>query len=299
MATFSEMVDEVLQNLHGYGMKNNAVTHVTSPSGFTASATTFTVNNAELVGRGVIEIGDELIWVDSYDRQTGTVNVPPYGRGYLGTTAAGHSFGDMVSVNPIFSRNAVKRAINDTIRAIYPKVFSVASATFTYNAAVTTYSLPNNLANIISISYRRIGPEKEWVPIRHYRVDFAADITEFNSNNTVTINSPVQPGVTVKVLYSKAPDELMLESDDFNLTTGYDESVRDVVVLGATHRLLTMIEPGRLTFNTPEAETQSDRIQYGAGTNVVKYIFALFQQRLNEEADKIVRKYPIRVYYTS
>lgn len=298
MATFSNMVDEVLQNLSGYGMKNDSVTHVTSSPSFSSTELSFLVNNASLIGRGVIEIDDELIWVDSFDRASGTVSVPPYGRGYMGTTASSHNYGAKVSINPLFSRSAIKRAINDTIRAVYPALFGVSSSTFTFSPAVTTYALPNDLESIISISYRRIGPEKEWVPLRNYRVDSAADISEFNSNNSVTISAPITPGSTVKVQYSKEPDELMLDGDDFNYTTGLPESCKDLIVLGATYRLLSMVEPGRLTFATPESQTQSERIQYGSGTNIVRYIFALYQQRLTEESNKMSRKFPIRAHYT-
>lgn len=298
MATFSDMVDEVLQNLSGYGMKNDSVTHVTSSPSFSSTATSFLVNNASLIGRGVIEIDDELIWVDSFDRASGTVTIPPYGRGYMGTTAASHNYGAKVSVNPLFSRSAVKRAINDTLRAVYPALYAVSSSTFTFSPAVTTYALPNNLESIISIAYRRIGPEKEWAPVRNYRVDSAADIGEFNSNNSVTISAPITPGSTVKVQYSKVPDELMLDGDDFGYTTGLPESCKDLIVLGATYRLLSMVEPGRLTFSAPESQTQSDRIQYGSGTNVVRYVFALYQQRLTEESNKMSRKFPIRAHYT-
>lgn len=292
------MIDEVLQNLSGYGMKNDSVTHVTSSPSFSSTALSFMVNNASLVGRGVIEVDDEMIWVDSYDRASGTVNIPPYGRGYLGTTSASHLYGAKVTINPMFSRSAVKRAINDTLHAVYPSVFGVSSSSFTYSPAVTTYALPNNLESVVSISYRKIGPEKEWVPIRMYRIDSAADIGEFNSNNTVTLNAPVTPGATVKVQYTKMPDELMLDGDDFSFTTGLPESCKDLVILGATYRLLSMVEPGRLTFTTPESETQSERIQYGVGTNLVKYLFALYQQRLKEESSKMLRKYPIRSHYT-
>lgn len=298
MATFSNMVDEVLQNLSGYGMKNNAVTHVTTSPSFNSTAVAFNVSNADIIGRGIVEVDDELIWIDSYDRTNGTLNIPPYGRGYLGTTAASHSYGTKVSINPIFSRVAVKRAINDTILAVYPALYGVSSTSFTFNPAVTTYSLPNNVESILSVSYRKIGPEKEWIPVRQYRVDSAADVTEFNSNVSITLPSGIYPGTTVKVLYSKNTEPLEFEGDDFSVTTGLSDSAKDVIVLGATHRLLSMIEPGRLTFNTPEAETQSDRITYGSGTNVAKYIYALYQQRLAEESKKLANRFPIRVHYT-
>ena len=68
MATYSDMVNEVLQNLSGYGSKNDSVTHVTSSPSFSSTDLSFLVNNASLIGRGVIEVDDEMIWIDSYYR---------------------------------------------------------------------------------------------------------------------------------------------------------------------------------------------------------------------------------------
>jgi hypothetical protein len=44
---------------------------------------------------------------------------------------------------------------------------------------------------------------------------------------------------------------------------------------------------------------QSAKIQMGSGTNVAKYIYALYSQRMTEEAGKLLRKYPVRVHYTN
>jgi hypothetical protein len=36
----------------------------------------------------LLRVGEELMWVDSFDRVANTATVAPYGRGYLGTTAS-------------------------------------------------------------------------------------------------------------------------------------------------------------------------------------------------------------------
>jgi hypothetical protein len=76
-------------------------------------------------------------------------------------------------------------------------------------------------------------------------------------------------------------------------------SAKDVAVLGASYHLLSFVEPGRLNFVSPEASVQSDKIQFGSGTNVAKYVYALYQQRLQAEADKLNLDYPIRIRYSN
>lgn len=297
MATFSEMVDEVLLHLSGYGLRNDTVTYLTTAGGINSSATSFTVGASQKLGRGIVEIDDELIWADSYDSTTGTITVPPFGRGYLNTNASAHSVNTMVTANPTFSRQAVKNAINDTVRAVYPNLFCVSAMSFDFSSAITTYALPNNTEAVLSVRYQETGPSREWIHIKKFSVDKLADIDEFNSEKTLTIHSYVPSGNKIRVVYTSEPEILEGNTDDFALTTGLPESAKDVVILGAVHRLISMVEPGRLTFTAPAAALQSERISYGAGTNVAKYLYAVFQQRLGEEAAKLLRKYPIRIRY--
>jgi hypothetical protein len=83
------MIDEVLINLSGYTFQQDrsthltaAVTTLTSPS---SSPTILSLGSTDSVGKGVIEVGEELMWVDSFDRVANTATIAPYGRGYLGT----------------------------------------------------------------------------------------------------------------------------------------------------------------------------------------------------------------------
>lgn len=297
MATFNEMVDEVSLHLSGYGMRNEALTHITGA--ITSTTKQLSVGSAESVGKGLIEIDDELMWVDSFDRTANTVTVAPYGRGYNGTTAVAHTTETKVVINPVFTRKAIKTAINDTILSVGSQLFGVTSTSFTSSVAVSTYALPTNLDNIISVSFEAIGPTKEWVPVRGYRLDKAANVSEFGSSNTITINSFVDPSSIIQVTYSFDPDILEIDSDDFESVTGLPASCKDVIILGAAYRLLSFVDPGRLNYMSAEANSQGQTIPYGSGTNTAKYVYALFQQRLKEESDKLLSKFPVRVHYTN
>jgi hypothetical protein len=47
-----------------------------------------------------------------------------------------------------------------------------------------------------------------------------------------------------------------------------------------------------------EADLNDSKLPSSAGAAASRYIFALYQQRLNEEALKLADKYPIRIHYT-
>ena len=102
--TLSNLIDEVLINLAGYTFQQErstyltqAVTTTTSPS---SSPTVLSLGSTQDIGKGVIEIDEELIWVDSFDRIANTATIAPYGRGYLGTTANTHALDTKVTVSP-------------------------------------------------------------------------------------------------------------------------------------------------------------------------------------------------------
>lgn len=296
MPTFKELVDEVTLNLQGFTLRQDRSTHITQ--NITATDTTLYVASTENVGKGIIQVDDELIYVDSFDRASGTFTIPPYGRGYLGSQKSSHSAGTQVVISPTFPRSNVKKAINDTVLAVFPTIYGTGYYTFTYNPTQLTYSLPNEVDTILGLSWKSIGPTQEWIPIRSWRADPMANVDSFDSTQSVSIYDAIVPGRTVQVFYAKEPDLFETDIDDFEYTTGLPLSSKDVIVYGAAYRLASMIEPGRLTFTAPEADLQSARLQYGVATNTARYLLALYQQRLDEEAKKINGRYPIRVHYT-
>jgi hypothetical protein len=50
--------------------------------------------------------------------------------------------------------------------------------------------------------------------------------------------------------------------------------------------------------SSAEADLNDTKIPSTAGVASSRYIFALYQQRLNDEALKLQDKYPIRIHYT-
>lgn len=303
--TLSNMIDEVLINLSGYTYQQERTTYLkTAVSTTTSSSTSPTIlslGSTENVGKGIVEIDEELLWVDTFDRVANTATISPYGRGYLGTTAATHAADSKVTISPVFPRNSVKKAINDTIRAAGSTIFAVKSTSFTYNPAITTYNIYDGykIQNILSIMWQEVGPSQEWRPVRRWDWDSAADATAFGADaQTVTIGDFITPGRTVKVIYATDPEAFTSNSEDFATQTGLPESCKDVVILGASYRLLTYLDPARAAQISPQADETDSKRPYGASQSATKQLFALYTQRLNEETSRQQNQYPIRVHYS-
>jgi hypothetical protein len=303
------MIDETLINLSGYTYQQDrstyltsAVTTLTSPS---SSPTVLSLGSTDSVGKGIIEVGEELMWVDSFDRVANTATIAPYGRGYLGTTASTAAVDTKVTISPIFPRYVVKRAINDTIRAMGTQLLVVDQTTFTYNSAVTTYELtdgsgnPLNIENILTMSWQDIGPSQEWINVRRYTFDPKAESGTWGANaQTVTIGDYITSGRTVKVNYVKQPSAFTASNQVFTTQTGYPESARDVVILGTAYRLLTYLDPARASQISPQADEIDAKRPFGSANTAVRQIFSLYQQRLREEIQAFQGQYPTRVHYS-
>ena len=375
------MIDEVSMNLSGYTLQQDratyitaAVTTTTSPS---SAPTILTLASADNLGKGVVEIDEELLWIDNFDRVGNTATIAPYGRGYLGTTAATHAADAKVTISPTFPRFAIKRAINDTISAIGSSIFAANTTTITSNAAVAAFRLPTtgatlNIRSILAVAYQALGASKEWIPIRTYRFDGNANSTAFTSGQTISIYDNIPSGRTIQVVYSTDPvpftdsfsavSNKELTTNVATLTTsaahgfavgdivgvsgvdstfdgeftvvavpttttftyaktasnvisaavtptgkvgitfadktGLPESCKDLVILGSTYRLLSNLDPARASMISPQADEVDAKRPYGSSQSITKQIYALFNQRLNEEIKKQQDKYPIRVHYS-
>lgn len=309
MTTLSNMIDEVLINLAGYTFQQDRSTYlttaVTTTTSTSASPLVLSLGSTDSVGKGILEIDEELLWVDSFDRVANTATVSPYGRGYLGTTAATHAADSKVTISPTFPRFSVKRAINDTIRSLGANIFAVKTTTFTFNAAVSTYAFANlNIKNILTLSWQDIGPTKEWVPLRRWDFDAVANpeafgyVTGTDTVQTVTLGEAPISGRTVKVIYATDPNPFTANTDVYTTVTGLPESTRDVVILGAAYRLLTFLDPARAAQVSPQADETDAKRPYGASQSATKQLYALYTQRLNEETKAQQQNYPPRVHYS-
>ena len=299
MATLKDMVDEIRSSLQGYTMRQDRITYLANTSGITTTSNAITIGSSSNLAKGVIEIDDELIWIDSFDKTSSVLNViPGFGRGFQGTNPAPHAQYAQVTLSPTFPRVTIKQAINDTINSVFPKLWAINSTTFTYNVSVTTYALPDDCQDVLAVSWQVIGPTKEWLPVRNWRMDLMANAATFNSNKTISVYDNIQPGRTIQVWYTSEPNNLESNTEEFTDVTGLPETCRDVITLGASHKLLSYLDAGRINLTSAEADAADSKIPSQAGTNSAKYILALYKQRLEEETIKLQNKYPVKLHYT-
>lgn len=293
MSTCAQIIDSTLLQMSGYSAAQDQSTAITTFLG--SEDTTVAVDDVTQLSRGVAEIGQEIVYIDSVDPGSATATIT---RGYRSTTPATHDVGDRVNMSPLFYRYSVLQAINETIASVYPLLYSVGTTTFTANGSQNTFALPAGAESILDIKWQTVGPTQEWLPIRRWTMDGNANSTAFASGATVSVYDPVPSGRTIQVVYTKQPTIFSAETDAFS-TTGLPASCEDVIRLGATWRLVTFLDVPHFAGLSAEADFAANNRQAGAVVGMARFLMQQFQVRLNEEAGRLNSQYPPRVHFTN
>lgn len=292
MTTFDEFIEATALYAAGFSSSQDQVTHLVNP--MTSGDLTITVDDGTVVPGGLIEVGSELVWVQSVAGDV--LTVAPFGRGYRGTTAAAHSVGDRVTVAPTVPRSVIERAVNDTIKSVWPSVFGVASTQFTFTGVIDTYSLPVAAERVLSVAWDSIGPTGEWMPVRRWKVEQNASTTDFATGNSISIFDPVVPGRTVRVVYTTVPAALA-SGDNFS-DSGLRDSCQDLVQFGAAARLVPWFEAGQAPGVAAEANYAAAVGRQSQVTSLARYFTQMYQLRLQEEAAALHTLFPVRSHFT-
>jgi hypothetical protein len=296
------MTDRIETLLHGYSMNTESTTWLVAPASSTSIS--ISVNDSSIVSRGFVQIGDELMYVNSTNNIDNILNLAPWGRGQRGSVAVEHDNLSKVVVAPVFPRYEIKKAINDTINSVYPQVFAIGQYQFNYIAARTTYDIPDEVQNILTVTHSVIGPSKEWLPVRAWQIDRTANPTAFgdgtNFGHSLSVYSPIVPGRPVNVAFAKRPslfDINSTASQEMSTVTGLPSYAEDVLIYGAAFRMVSFLDPSRLGPLSAEADVLDNQRGPQSGANAARFLFNVYSTRLNEVAENMRRQFPVRSHY--
>ena len=282
--TIGALVDSALAEVMGYTQLVDTETYLTAPA--TATDLSLTVASAANFSRGIVQIGDELLVVDTVDRDNGVLGLGSVaGRGVRGSTAATHAIGDRVVMSPSVPRSFAVRAVEETIRAS-GGLFAVGTTTFAYAPATIGYALPAGVKTVLSVAwYPPTG--NVWVPMRRWSHDKVAGM--------LILGEAVSPGADVRVQYAASPT-VPTQAQDFSVT-GLPDSCIDVIRYGAAWKLTNFLEPASLLAQGAEPDANKRQGQGGMRMRVAGYFYQLYRTRLEEEVRSLQEDYPIRIHY--
>lgn len=266
---------------------------------FLAAATSFTVADASQISPGLIEVEQELMWCTSVDTDANVVYVS--GRGIYGSGAADHSAGAFARNDPKYPRSAIVKAINSTLLSSYPDLFGVSTTTLTAVAAEVEYGIPAEAEEILDVSWQTVGPSEYWSPVRRWRLNNLVNTGAFATGRSISIFDPMLPGRTIQVVYRKVPTKLSSLSDDFSTTTGLNESAVECIVFGACSRLVGYLQPSSMSNDSAEARLLENANRMSSGATFMdagRYYYTMYLQARQEEARRLLDRYPARMHFT-
>lgn len=295
MSTFDELVDEVLSHLRGFTRDQEQSTHLTDD--ITATDTTLPVDDATVLSRGRVEIGDELIWINRVNREASTADVPPYGRGMDSSDAAAHTVGSRVVSNPAFPRSVVKKRINQTIQSVGASLFGVKEEVLTPGYEYI-YELPADVEMVLSVQVTDTTDYGDSFYLRKWKLDNRAPSTISTTGKALYVyDGAFRTPEEIVVSYSCNPRLFTAGSQEFATQTLLPATAEDVIIYLTAAALLPMADAAATRTRAIEANTLDSKIPPGEGAKQSKYLFALGQQRLQEETLRLQNSVANRSHY--
>lgn len=291
MATFEDLTQEVLLELDGFLDDDDIYGTITAE--LTAGATTFTIAGATYAdgsgfGPGVMEIGDELLYVRAFDRSTGIATSAF--RGWKGTTDATHASGSIVRSAPRFPRISVQRAINDVIENVYPALWVPTYTTITYSGNQVRYDLPTDCEGILEVTYNLPGSSGVWTTCSNWRF-IRRPGGESAGNHSIDLVD-CYSGRTAQIVYYKRPTALSSSSDVFDTVTGLEDYMRPVIIYGAVAKLLGAVNLPKATSSYQQGAFIGNEGSAEVGDLMLKNYLGLYAQALEDAGKRLRMDYP-------
>lgn len=239
----------------------------------------------------VFEIDSELFYVWEATAGTKTLTVE---RGWNGTTAAAHTAGAIVTVNPRFPRSQIFEALNEELLDLSSPMhglFQVKTFDFDYNGSADIINLPPVLSiiDLIGVHIRVTGDNYEWVRKVRLLRDLPTD--DFSSGFGLKFENRIRSG-RLRIVYKAPFTALTTESQNLLNISGLPASCEDIINMGVQIRLMASREIKR-NFTESQGDTRrAEEVQAGAVTNSITQLIRMRRDRITAEATRLMRQYP-------
>lgn len=277
----SEAVDRTLNNwLYPAGVDRPEYDLLSGS--LTDSATSFSVTgrlgNDAIPDNTILEIGSELILVQSVATLAVTVNE----RGYLETTQAAHASGAKVWVDPDYPRRSIFNAIVSVIEDLAGLgLYKISSDTFTLTqlALVATDA---GTKDVISPMVYTLGTET-------YELHEGRDYDALRAYDPLRIRfTSGLEGRTVTAMVKSEFAAPATEADDLTTVCGVPSSLSRHIPMAAAAHLLMGHEPSRLQIETIRRQLGAESVPVGSNVSVATALQRRWEEQVVRERMKQV-----------
>ena len=148
--TADELVDDVISEATAWGGAVEQMTVLTSP--LNANDLTMSVETTTGFAAGLVEIGNELVYIKSVvDASTLSI----LQRGYRSTASTAHAAGSLVVRAPRFPRAMMLKLLNKTVGGLWPALYVVKTDRSNLVLSVDDwYPLPEDVEMILDVQVK-------------------------------------------------------------------------------------------------------------------------------------------------
>lgn len=292
MSTASALLDRVNRQLLSGTIeeRNKLATTVSS------SDTSFVMSYdlAGLRAGTVFEIDSELVYIWEAVSGSKTVTVD---RGYMGTTAASHTAGAVVTLNPRFPKAQMLEALNqdiDDLSSPLNGLYRVVSTSIDYNGSDRQTDLTGATSVLDLIDVRLRYLDSDYPVIRMTRLQRDLPTSDFPSGYAIVFDESVMAG-SLRVRYKAPFTRVSTISDSIQSVANIPTTMEDILELGVMSRVLSVREVKRNFIESQGDTRRSDEVGAGAMRDSFSNILRLRRDRIIAEAAKLARQYPLTI----
>ena len=291
MTTAGQLIDRVNSELLAGTVEERNKLAASTDSSQTDIEMTYSLGS--LRENAVFQIGTELMYVWEVNTTSKTATVD---RGYGGTTAAAHTIGDIVTVSPRFPRHQILNGLNADLADLSSPMnglFQMKTVDVSYNGSDRMVNLTGvtEIIDLYDVRYRYLNDD--YPIVRNVRLLRDMPVSDFASGFVLAFDAPVRAG-SVRVLY-KAPYTAFATEADTVADAGATASLDDLLILGAQIRVMAGREVKR-NFTESQGDTRrAEEVPAGAVGGSILNLQRLRRDRIQAEAARLNRQYPIRI----
>lgn len=242
----------------------------------------------------VFEIDSELVYIWEVTPGTKTMTVE---RGYAGTTAAAHSVGSIIKINPRFPKSQMIEALNQDIEDLSSPLnglYYVNTIDLSYNGSDRQINITGATSIIDIVDVRLRYLDDDFPVLRKVRLQRNLPTAYFASGFALVFDELVMSG-TLRVSYKSPFVRVASLSENIQTVAKIPTSMEDILELGVMSRMLSVREVKRNFIESQGDTRRSEEVPPGSMRDSFSNILRLRRDRIIAEAAKLSRQYPLTI----
>lgn len=252
---------------------------------------TFTYDVGGIRPGAVIELESELCYVWEATTSTKTAVVE---RGYLGSTAAAHTSGTAVTVNPRFPRSQMLDALNadiDDLSSTMNGLFRVVAVNVDYNGSDRQINVTSATSIIELMDVRLRYMEDDFPFVRGVRLQRDMPTADFASGFSVVLDDAVMAG-TLRIRYKAPFVRAASESSDITSYCYVPATCEDILEMGVAIRMMGAREVKRNFIESQSDTRRPEEVPPRAISESISNLQRMRRDRITAEAARLKAQYP-------